>query len=270
MLSVSIGPFSLSLAHILLLGALLIAIVVGAIVGRKEKIPIAGTLSDIFLISVVIARLGFVIQYFDQYQNSLFSMIDIRDGGFSVPAGLAGALAITAWKLWRKPKSRRPLSIAVTSGLLAWGSISLLIGLMESQSRNLPAATFTLLDGSPVTLSGVADSKPLVVNLWASWCPPCIREMPVLEEAQRDNPGITFVFVNQGEHAETVQQFFSKHNLALQNVLLDTSGSLGRIAGSQALPTTLFYTADGKQVDAHLGELSRASLAHNLKSFKNN
>lgn len=49
MLSVSIGPFSLSLAHILLLGALLIAIVVGAIVGRKEKIPIAGTLSDIFL-----------------------------------------------------------------------------------------------------------------------------------------------------------------------------------------------------------------------------
>ncbi|HTN35184.1 MAG TPA: TlpA disulfide reductase family protein, partial [Marinobacter sp.] len=99
---------------------------------------------------------------------------------------------------------------------------------------------------------------------------PCIREMPVLEEAQRDNPGITFVFVNQGEHAETVQQFFSKHNLALQNVLLDTSGSLGRIAGSQALPTTLFYTADGKQVDAHLGELSRASLAHNLKSFKNN
>ncbi|MBQ0746253.1 MAG: TlpA family protein disulfide reductase [Marinobacter sp.] len=267
MLTVSIGPLSLSLAQLLLLSAFVIALIVGAITGRKEGVPIAGTLSDIFLAALVAARIGFVAQYFEHYRDNLWGIIDIRDGGFSVIAGLAGAMALIAWKLWRQPKIRRSLTIASASGLLVWGSVSLLVTLMESSSRGLPQTTFTLLDGSPVALAEVADDKPMVVNLWASWCPPCIREMPVLEKAQQDNPDITFVYVNQGEQPETIIRFMSQHKLSLQNVLTDTSASLGRTTGSQALPTTLFYDANGQQVNAHLGELSRASLAHNLRSF---
>lgn len=270
MLSVSLGPLSFSLAQFLLLGAFIIALIVGAITGRKEGVPIAGTLSDIFLMSLVAARIGFVIQYFEHYQDNIFGIIDIRDGGFSVLSGLIGALALTGWKLWRNPGSRRPLIIALTSGLLTWGSVSFLTNLIESQSRSLPGAAFTQLDGTQVTLTDVASGKPVVVNLWATWCPPCIREMPLLEEAQKRNPGVVFVFVNQGEQPETIRRFFDKHGLSFQNVLTDTSASLGRIAGSQALPTTLFYNAEGQQVDTHLGELSRASLADNLKSVKKN
>lgn len=267
MLTVNLGPLSLPLAQLLLISAFVIALIVGAIAGRKEGVPIAGTLSDIFLVSLVASRIGFVIQYFEFYQENLWGVIDIRDGGFHVIAGLLGALALTAWKLWRHPKIRRPLAIAVTSGLLTWGSISLLVGLMESSSRGVPEATFTRLDGTPVALTEVAGNKPMVVNLWASWCPPCIREMPVLEKAQQNNPGVTFVFVNQGEQPETITHFMGEHKLSLQNVLTDTSASLGRKTGSQALPTTLFYDANGQQVNAHLGELSQASLAHNLRSF---
>lgn len=267
MLSVNLGPLSLSLAHLLLISAFAIALIVGAISGRKQSIPIAGTLSDIFLASMVAARIGFVIQYFEHYQENLWGIIDIRDGGFHVIAGLIGALTLTAWKLWRHREIRKPLSLAVTSGLVTWGSISLLTALIETSSRGLPEASFTLLDGTPVTLAEVARDKPIVVNLWASWCPPCIREMPVLEKAQQDNPDITFVYVNQGEQPETITHFMSQHNLSLRNVLTDTSASLGRITGSQALPTTLFYDASGQQVNAHLGELSKASLAHNLRHF---
>jgi len=267
MLSVNLGPLSLSLAHLLLISAFTIVLIVGAITGRKQGIPIAGTLSDIFLASMVAARIGFVIQYFEHYQENLWGIIDIRDGGFHVIAGLIGALTLTAWKLWRHREIRKPLSLAVTSGLVTWGSISLLTALIETSSRGLPEDGFTLLDGTPVTLAEVAKDKPIVVNLWASWCPPCIREMPVLEQAQQDNPGVTFVFVNQGEQPETITQFMGRHKLSLQNVLTDTRASLGRTTGSQALPTTLFYDAQGQQVNAHLGELSKASLAHNLRSF---
>ena len=267
MLSVNLGPLSLSLAQLLLLSAFVIALIVGAITGRKAGIPIAGTLSDIFLFSLVVARIGFVIQYFEQYRESIWGMIDIRDGGFSIMAGLLGALALTAWKLWRHPGTRRPLIIATASGLLTWGAVSLLVNLMESSSRSVLQSTVTLLDGSPVTLAEVAANKPMVVNLWASWCPPCIREMPVLESAQQHNPDITFVFVNQGEQAETINRFMSDHGLTLQNVLTDPNASLGRTAGSLTLPMTLFYDANGQQVNAHLGELSRATLAHNLKRF---
>ena len=267
MLSVNLGPLSLPMAQLLLISAFVVALIVGAITGRKEGIPIAGTLSDIFLFSLVVARIGFVIQYFEQYRESIWGMIDIRDGGFSIMAGLLGALALTAWKLWRHPGTRRPLIIATASGLLTWGSVSLLVNLMESSSRSILQSTVTLLDGSPVTLAEVAADKPMVVNLWASWCPPCIREMPVLETAQQQNPNITFVFVNQGEQAETINRFMSNHGLSLQNVLTDPGASLGRTAGSLALPMTLFYDASGQQVNAHLGELSRATLAHNLKRF---
>jgi len=269
MLSVNIGPLSLPLAQLLLISAFVIALIVGAITGRKEGVPIAGTLSDIFLAALVAARIGFVIQYFEHYQENLWGIIDIRDGGFSIIAGLLGALALIAWKLWRHPKIRRSLAIASASGLLVWGSVSLLVTLMESSSRGLPESTFSLLDGTPVSLAEVAGNKPMVVNLWASWCPPCIREMPVLEKAQQDNPDITFAFVNQGEQPETISRFMNQYKLSLQNVLTDTSASLGRTTGSQALPTTLFYDANGQQVNAHLGELSRATLADNLRSFDN-
>lgn len=267
MLTVSVGPLNLSIAQLLLLSAFAIALIVGAITGRKEGVPIAGTLSDIFLAALVTARIGFVVQYFEHYKDNLWGIIDIRDGGFSVIFGLVGAMVLLAWKLWRQPKIRKSLAIASTSGLLVWGSVSLVVSLIESSSRTLPETRLTLLDGSPVMLAEVADNKPLVVNLWASWCPPCIREMPVLEKAQQDNPDITFVYVNQGEQPETITRFISQHKLSLQNVLTDTSASLGRTTGSQALPTTLFYDANGQQVNAHLGELSRASLAHNLRSL---
>lgn len=267
MLSVNIGPLSLPMSQLLLISAFVIALIVGAVSGRKEGVPIAGTLSDIFLASMVAARIGFVIQYFGHYQENLWGIIDIRDGGFHVIAGLTGALVLTAWKLWRHAKIRRPLSIAVAAGLLTWGSISLLVTLAENSSRGMPQANFKLLDGTQVTLAEVAEGKPAVVNLWASWCPPCIREMPVLEKAQENHPDITFVFVNQGEHPETINEFMGEQKLSIQNVLTDTGASLGRTTGSQALPTTLFYDANGQQVNAHMGELSSASLAHNLKSF---
>lgn len=267
MLSVNLGPLALSLGQALLLGAFLIALIVGAIVGRKEQIRIAGPLSDIFLAAMVAARIGFVIRYFEHYQNDLLGIIDIRDGGFDILAGIVGALAMLAWKLWRQPPIRGALGSAAAAGLLTWGSVSLLVNLMESQARAVPDVALTHMDNRPASLAEVADGKPMVVNLWASWCPPCIREMPVLQEAQEANPDITFVFVNQGEQRETIEQFLTQYDLTLDNVLTDTSGIMGRTTGSQALPTTLFYDARGQQVDAHLGELSAASLAHNLERF---
>jgi len=124
------------------------------------------------------------------------------------------------------------------------------------------------LDGQSTTLVDLQPGKPKVVNIWASWCPPCIREMPVLEKAQERYPDITFVFVNQGEQVETINSFLGQQDLSIRNVLSDVSGSFASATGSQALPTTLFYDAEGRQVDVHMGELSNASLAQKLEVFE--
>jgi thiol-disulfide isomerase/thioredoxin len=132
----------------------------------------------------------------------------------------------------------------------------------------LPTVLLTTLAGEPVDLAGLAAGQPLVVNLWASWCPPCRREMPVLAAAQQQETGVRFVFANQGEGAATAQRYLSASQLALANVVLDPGTALGKAVGSTALPTTLFYDAKGRLVDTHLGELSAASLASKLKQLR--
>lgn len=267
MLSVGIGPVSLSIGHLLLLLAFVVALIVGAVAGRKQKTPISGSLADIFLVAMISARIGFVVRYFEHYQGDWLGMIDIRDGGFDPVTGLIVALVFAGYLMWRRANIRRALGSAVAAGMITWGFTAGAIALINQQTRGLPEVALTNLNEQPVSLATIARGQPVVVNLWATWCPPCIREMPVLEEAQQRYPGINFVFANQGEHPETIRRFLNEQNLQLDHVLSDRPGGFGRLVGSQGLPTTLFYNAKGNLVDTHIGELSRASLARSLERF---
>lgn len=267
MLSVGVGPVSLSIGHVLLVFAFVVALIVGAIAGRKHKTPIAGTLSDIFVVAMISARIGFVLRYYEHYQGDWLGMIDIRDGGFDMVSGLIVALAFAGFLMWRRANSRRALAAAMVAGLLTWGFTTGTLKLINQQLEGLPEVALTDLNEQPVSLDSLTQGQPTVVNLWATWCPPCIREMPVLEEAQKRYPGINFVFANQGEHPETIQNFLSEQNLDLNHVLSDRQGQFGRVTGSHGLPTTLFYNAAGNLVDSHMGELSSASLFRSLERF---
>ncbi len=75
-----------------------------------------------------------------------------------------------------------------------------------------------------------------------------------------------FVFLNQGERAETVQAYLQRSGLGLQNMLLDRKGAAGA-AYSTALPTTLFFDAEGRLVAQRIGELSTASLDERLQAL---
>lgn len=265
MLSVNIGPFASSLDRVLLLFAVIVALVVGAVLGRRRGVPVSGPLLNVLLIGLLVARLVFVARYFQEYRLHWIGIIDIRDGGFDPIGGLIGGLAFALWLLWRTPALRRPLSIALLTGSAVWGVTNAVIPLMDNQSRVLPQVALQTLDGKHAELKRFsAAGKPMVVNLWATWCPPCRREMPLLAAAQRQHPGITFVFVNQGEGPLEIQRYLSENSIALENVLLDIRSTLGRTVGSMALPTTLFYNADGRLVETHLGTLSRATLARGL------
>lgn len=265
MLSVNLGPFASSLERVLLLIAVIVALVVGGLLGRRRKVAASGALMNILLLGLLAARLGFVVRYFGEYRQDWLAILDIRDGGFDPLSGLVVGLVVAAWVLWRTPPLRKPLGIALLAGAATWAATAGLISLMDRQSRALPQVALQTLDGGAADLAGVAaQGKPIVVNLWATWCPPCRREMPMLAAAQQEYRNVTFVFVNQGEGRAEIERFLNQQALALDNVLLDSRGALGQAVGSMALPTTLFYDADGRLVDTHLGELSRATLARGL------
>lgn len=262
MLSFNLGPLAIPMDLALLYAAFFIAWLSGWLIGRKRGCNPEAALFNMFLIGALVARVAFVLQYFEQYSSNFWQMIDIRDGGFLLLPGVIAALLTGIYKAWRQTPLRVPLAIGVAIGLIAWGvSFSVLSALQSGQK--LPDLAVRDIAGEPVLLQDLL-GKPLVINLWATWCPPCRREMPVLAAAQAANPDIHFVFVNQGEGQALVEKFLAQQQLSLDNNLLDSGGRLGQAVGSLSLPTTLFYSADGMLKNNHLGELSQASLKHAL------
>lgn len=260
--SLAIGPIGLSVGRWLIVLAALAALLVGALTGARRRVAVGDTLITALLIGVVGARLLFLARYHDS-DSGLVAMLDIRDGGFAPLGGVMAAALYLLWRLWREPARRMPLASAVLAGALVWGGLTGSLMMMDSTSRPLPDVQMTTLAGDPASLPTLLENRnrPLVVNLWASWCPPCRREMPVLQQAQQQHDDISLVFVNQGESQPKVQRFLEEEDLLdLRNVWLDDTLALGETTGAQAMPTTLFYDARGQLVDTHFGELSRASL----------
>lgn len=265
MLSLKLGPLAIPVQLAILYLGLLCAWLIGWWIGRKRKADPEPVLFRLLLLGVVSARIAFVLRYFDSYSSNLVGIVDIRDGGFMPLAGIAAALAGAAWYLWRKPLLRIPLASGLVAGLIVCGLGFAIQNAMLS-SQQLPELAMRNLQGEPVELRDLR-GKPLVINLWATWCPPCRREMPVLQAAQQANPHIEFVFINQGEGQQQVERFLEQQNLQLENLLFDSGARLGQAVSSLSLPTTLFYDADGVLQNNHLGELSTASLRHAMRAI---
>jgi thiol-disulfide isomerase/thioredoxin len=98
--------------------------------------------------------------------------------------------------------------------------------------------------------------KPIVVNIWASWCGPCRSEMPLLDGYARQ--GYPIFFLNASESANTVQVYLQRENFGL-TTHLDGAG-LNNQLGVRGLPTTVVIGADGKVLARHLGPLDRVQL----------
>jgi thiol-disulfide isomerase/thioredoxin len=267
MLAVNLGPLALPIGLLLLIGALLVAGTVGRLAGRGQKTGIGNVLTDMLIAAVLAARIVFVAIWFDLYRAAPWSMLDIRDGGFNPWAGVAAGLLVAVWHGWRRAALRKPLAIGLAAGALAWGAMYGAL-VMIDRSTLMPKVALTTLAGEPTDLTQQAAGKPMVVNLWATWCPPCRREMPVLAAAQKKETEIRFVFADQGENASMVHRYLGETRLDIANVLLDVDGAVGREVGSIGLPTTLFYNAEGRLVDTHVGALSEATLASKLDRLR--
>lgn len=266
MMSVSLGPFALPLdALLLLLSAGLFAATASFLARRRqcdEDVDLPHLASRGITLAIVsallIARAVFVVKFWQQYSESPLQIFNIRDGGFIAPTGwFALAMILIFYSHRYKPLQRiYILSTVVALTLLVPANIAMAL---YKQGQGIPDASVLSLDGEMVSLKDF-QGQPMVVNYWASWCPPCRREMPVLQAAQQASDKVTFVFVNQGETVTTVTDYLKQQQLSLNNVMLDKAQVLRQASGAAGLPTTLFFNADGQLVDMHMGEVSAAGL----------
>lgn len=265
MLSISIGPLALPVLPLLLLALAWLSSWFAERLAPESLRRAAGwAVNGAWMLGLLAARLAYLGLNFEAYRNHPWAAFDVRDGGWWAPAGYGVALLWIALSIARRPGLARAVLVPV--GCAAWIWWGATMAVTQSSQGFVPAVEVqALAEGRSASVADLARGRPLVVNLWASWCGPCRAELPALIEARAAHPEVDFLLVNQGESAETVAQFAARMGLPAEAVWLDRGSRLGEALGSQALPTTVFFDAQGRRVDAHLGAISAAALSARVR-----
>ena len=160
-------------------------------------------------------------------------------------AGLAAA-AIGAGTAWRRARQEAEDAGAPEVSIDLWG--------LEFQS----------VDGAPVRMADWR-GRPLLLNFWATWCGPCVVEMPLLDRFAREHSSRGWqVLALAVDQADPVRRFIAERTLTLPVAIagaigLDLSRRLGNVAGG--LPFTVAFDSTGAAVQRRLGAVSSELLA---------
>lgn len=172
-------------------------------------------------------------------------MLDRRS--LVVAASGLGLLLLTALPLWRLSGLSGDAGVAVPPQTATPGFERLQV---IKPPRPVPAAGFQDGDGNPVSLDAFR-GKVVVLNFWATWCTPCVKEMPALDQLQADmaDSGVAVVALSSDRGGvATVQEFFKKQGLGHLKIYVDAKNEVGRGLTVRGLPTTVLIDARGQEV----------------------
>jgi protein SCO1/2 len=117
--------------------------------------------------------------------------------------------------------------------------------------------TAALLPGGAAALRrrlAAADGRPVVVNAWASWCPPCRQELPFLTAASaRFSDRVEFLGLNVSDNATAARRFLADHPIPYPSYADDDGAAARALSGLQGLPTTVFFDRSGRISYVHAG-----------------
>lgn len=266
--AISVGPLVLDGGRFAGVAALLLFLLVAEITARRQGGRLTGEgtkWAGIGLVAwILAARAGFVVANWPDYGARPLDVLRVWQGGFLAPVGWAAGGAVLLIALLRKPRGAlKPLAFGGIAALLLHGAVT---AALPQPGATLPRMQLIALDGSAVQLAG--RDQPVVLNLWATWCPPCRREMPMMTELAADTPDVDFVFANQGESVDEVLTFLKTEDLPQAGMARDPQHRLMAELNAIGLPATLVFDARGRLVGAHTGEVSRAALTRMIATAK--
>jgi cytochrome c biogenesis protein CcmG, thiol:disulfide interchange protein DsbE len=148
----------------------------------------------------------------------------------------------------------RSVVIAVMIGVIAVAAIIVAADRRQSASQGKTLSGATLRGGS-FELSS-SRGKPVVVNFFASWCPPCNSEAPDLAAFSKAHPEVVFVGVAVNDRRADTEAFLKKYGLDY-SVVVDESGAISDAWGVSGIPTTFFVDRKGAVKDSIVGAASR-------------
>lgn len=162
-------------------------------------------------------------------------------------------------------KHQMKLWVVVLAAVISYGIVFLILAqqnhgagnIAENQTPDvLAAATFYDADGKPATLADFK-GKPLLVNLWATWCPPCVGELPSLDKLQAKlrSRGLKVIAISmdRGDDMKPVTAFLRKQRIEHLNVYWDKDHQVMENWHAEDLPVSYLISRDGKVMKKYEG-----------------
>ncbi|KKC41001.1 hypothetical protein WH87_02310 [Devosia epidermidihirudinis] len=262
--AVSIGPMLFSSERFAAIIGIALFWLAMMIAGRFTKRPLSDLAFAMIAVGVIAARLAHIALHFESFAADPLRVFAVWQGGFNIWGGLFGAALVMALRV-RDRRKLMGIAAACMVGLAGWGAA--IASTQPASTPPLPGENLMRLEGGVTSLATLGGG-PMVINLWATWCPPCVREMPMMSEAAAANPDITFAFVNQGDDPTHIRAFLDEQSLSLPNILLDPSWQTLHHYGAMGLPTTLFVAADGAVSYSFSGEVSPELLETQMRALR--
>ena len=288
--ALKIGPFLIATVRLLLIAGLLIASWWAGRAAKRAGLDanwVGNVASNAAIAGLLGARLGFVLLNWDGYRANPLSALFVWQPGYLPWAGVLAGLAYGLWALSRRNRPEqgayaRPLLAGFAVGgllfALGYGSMGLRLGNSATLKigDKIPEVRLVNLEGQPVRLSSL-QGKAVVLNFWATWCPPCRREMPLLDSLQTEfkDKGLVIVGVDLNEAPQTVAAYIQQVGVSYPIWLdapvgqsgFDRTSALYARFGGVGLPTTLFIAPDGTVRSRQIGELNRGVLLSNVRAI---
>jgi len=156
-------------------------------------------------------------------------------------------------------------------GLLVWGMLNKepITGLSGITMVNRPAPDFTLTTFKGNTISPASfKGKPIVINFWASWCPPCRIEASLLERTWRafKDRGVIFIGINIQDKKEDALNYIREFDITYPNAP-DPTGEVSIDYGVSGLPVTFFVSRKGEIVRRWVGALEKKVLISSVREI---
>lgn len=144
------------------------------------------------------------------------------------------------------------------------GVIEFKPGMPIKEGVQAPDFTGELIDGTSITLSEL-QGKPVIINFWATWCGPCVKEMPAFERLKDDfGDKIGIIAVNCGDDAGTVKDFVEENGYTFP-VVLDEEYSISMLYPTNSIPYTVVVDAEGRVTHISTGALDADTMYERYK-----